>query len=69
MGLGNNLHHLELVILVVGVHNLMIYLGMVIVVVVACVLVGQSGLHQNNFFCGNYLAMVGGCGIGVDISG
>ena len=51
MGLGNNLHHLELAILVVGVHNPMIYLGMVMGVVIAYVLVGLSGIHPHGLFC------------------
>ena len=38
-------------ILVVGILNLVIYLGMVIVDVVVCVLVGLSGIHPHGLFC------------------
>ncbi len=47
--------YLELGALVVGVHNLMIYLGMASVVAVACVWVALAGIHSHGLSCVNRL--------------
>ena len=56
--MGKSLHHLEEVIVVVDVLNSMVYYGMVGVVVIVCLSVGQSGCHQQQLFYAGSLEKV-----------
>ena len=51
LGVGQILHHLVEVIVVVEVLDSMLYFGTVRVVVVVCLSVGQSGFHHQYLFC------------------
>ena len=48
--MAQSFYHLEEVIVVVDVLNSMVYYGMVRVVVVVCLSVGQSGFHHQQLF-------------------